>query len=87
MKLVKGNFQFLALEGAKIAPKCTYPFKPAGSLDRCMCRGSVHSMWFHCVFVGYIFGSYLWRGSLSPFDLAIILLRKKEQIRFGVVLW
>ena len=29
MKLVKSNFQFLALEGAKIAPKCTYPFTVA----------------------------------------------------------
>ena len=27
MKLVKSNFQFLALEGAKIAPKCMYPFR------------------------------------------------------------
>ena len=26
MKLVKRNFQFLAQEGAKIAPECTYPF-------------------------------------------------------------
>ena len=26
MMLVKSNFQFLALEGAKIAPSCTYPF-------------------------------------------------------------
>ena len=27
IKLVKSNFQFLALEGAKIAPKFTYPFR------------------------------------------------------------
>ena len=26
MKLVKSNFQFLAPEGGKMAPKCTYPF-------------------------------------------------------------
>ena len=25
MKLVKSNFHVLALKGAKIAPKCTYP--------------------------------------------------------------
>ena len=27
MKLVNSNFQCLALEGAKIAPSCTYPFE------------------------------------------------------------
>ena len=26
MKFVKSSFQILALEGAKIAPLCTYPF-------------------------------------------------------------
>ena len=25
-EFVKSNFQFLAIEGAKIAPKCMYPF-------------------------------------------------------------
>ena len=57
-------------------------FKPSGSLGRCLCRGSVHIFWFHCVFVEYIFGSCFVVGFLESFRFTVLPAKSDSGVVF-----